>query len=139
MNEIINELSSVQLAIGLFFLVLLFMSLLGIRLHRSNRDCRDALSKCDTLQNHIAAMCSAAVNIGKSIDQLDRKLDTLTDRQEKYELKEPQGKTRTYGQAKVLLNKGVAMHEIVENCGMSYGEVELIDLMNRLEEKQSKH
>jgi len=119
--------------------MLLFVSLLGIRLFRLNRNCHDALVKCDTLQNHISAMCSAAVNIGKNIDQLNTKLDALTDRQEKYELKEPEGKTRTYGQAKVLLDNGVKLDEIVENCGMSYGEVELIDLMNRLEAKQSKH
>ena len=134
-----NEISLTEVASGLFFAGLLCAPFLGIRLYRLNKNCHDALLKFDMLQNHVAAMCSAAVNIGKSIDHLDRKLDALADRQEKYELKEPQGMTRTYGQAKVLLNNGVKMDEIVENCGMSYGEVELIDLMNRLEVKQSKH
>jgi len=134
-----SEINFIEVAAGMFFVLLLCVTLLSIRIYRINKNCHDALLKCATLQNHISSMCSAAINVGKSIDQLDRKLDTLVSRQEVYELKEPEGKARTYGQAKVLLDKGVKMDEIVENCGMSYGEVELIDLMSRLESKQSKH
>jgi len=134
-----NDLILIQTAAGLFLVGFLLFLLFGIKFHRLNKYTKETLLKCDALQSHITAMCSAAVNIGNSIDQLDRKIELLTDRQEKYELKEPRGKTRTYSQAKMLLNNGVKLNEIVEHCGMSYGEVELVAMMNKLEEKKSRH
>jgi len=135
----IKDIVFIQSIVGLFLIVFLLVLLLAVRAYRLNKICQDALSKCSMLQNHIAAICSTSVNIGKNFDKMDKKIDALADRQEKYELKEPQGKARTYGQAKVLLDKGVELDDIVENCGMSYGEVELIAMVNKLEDTQSQH
>lgn len=134
-----NDIIIIQSIAGLFLIGFLLLVLMGIRIYRLNNNYQDALQKCDTSQSHIAAMCSAAVNIGKTIDQMDRKIEALSDRQEKYELTEPQGKTRTYSQARILLNNGANLDDVAESCGMPYGEAELIAMMVELEAQQLPH
>jgi len=124
---------------GFFVVLSLCILFLGIRIYRLDKNYKSVVTKCDTLQSHITAMCSAAVNIGKNIDQLDKKVDALTERQEKYELNESQEQTMNYGQAKVLLNRGANVEDVVENCGVTYGEAELIAMMSKLEAQQSRH
>jgi len=127
----------IQTVIGLFSVCFLLFVLAGIKIRTLNRNYHEVLLKNKALQSDFSAMCSAAVNIGNHIDQLDGNIKALAVRQSKHELEEPQ--TRSFSQAKVLLGNGAEIEDVIDNCGMSYGEAELIAMMSKLEARQASN
>jgi len=125
----------IQTVIGLFTISSLLFGLSLIKIHKININYQEVLLKNKTLQSDISVMCTAAANLGEHIDKLDANIRILTARQNKHELDEPQ--TRSFSQARVLLGNGADIVDVIDNCGMSYGEAELIAAMKKLETRQS--
>lgn len=133
-----NNVELLQLVSGVVIVSFLLYVLSSIKISRLNKKYHELILKNKALQSDFSAMCSAAVNIGNKLDQLDTRFKALTYRQDKYEFKSDP-RDHSYNQAKVLLNNGANIDDIVENCDMTYGEAEFIAMMQRLETKQSQH
>ena len=91
----------------------------------------------DDLHNNFNALCSGSVGIGKRISRLESKTRQQADRQLRLEDKTPA--LQNYGNAARLANKGADMDELVDYCGLSRGEAELILFLNSQQQEQQTH
>ena len=132
-----NSINILQIVAGMFAISTLFYFLAECRISKLNKSIKSLQIKNNALQNDFTAICSSAVNMGNRIESLDTIINTLTDRQEKYELQDPSNKT--YKQAKILLNNGVDLEDVVDNCDVTYGEAELLAMLQRHEKQGSHH
>jgi len=89
------------------------------------------------LQADISALCSGSVGIGKRISRLESKARQQAERQSRLEYKAPD--LQNYGNAARLANKGADMDELVDHCGLSRGEAELILFLNSQQQAQQAH
>jgi hypothetical protein len=90
-----------------------------------------------TLQNDMRALCNAAVGMGDRVNQMERRLRQLSERQEALGLRQDQlnqedPEARSYTQAIKLAHKGAGVDDLIEVCGLSRGEAELVAMMHRL-------
>jgi len=105
-----------------------FSTILAIKL-RANKKCITSLELAQVeLQNNFNALCSGSVGIDKRISQLESKTRQQAERQSRLERKEPD--LQNYGNAARLANKGADMEELIDHCGLSRGEAELILFLN---------
>ncbi|MCK4742468.1 MAG: DUF2802 domain-containing protein [Sulfuriflexus sp.] len=91
----------------------------------------------DDLHNNFNALCSGSVGVGKRISRLESKSRLQADRQLRLEDKTPA--MQNYGNAAKLANKGADMDELVDYCGLSRGEAELILFLNSQQQDQQTH
>jgi len=91
----------------------------------------------DDLQRNFNALCSGSVGVGKRISRLESKTRQQADRQLRLEDKAPD--LQNYGNAARLANKGADMDELVDYCGLSRGEAELILFLNSQQQEQQTH
>lgn len=89
------------------------------------------------LQNDLRALCNAAVGMGDRVNQMERRLRQVSERQEALGLRQEQlnqedPEARSYNQAIKLAQKGAGVDDLVEVCGLSRGEAELVAMMHRL-------
>lgn len=117
----------IALAVGVMMLFL--------QLHRSAAEQGQSIV---TVQKDLRALCNAAVQVGERLNRLEQELkgvqarqQELGSRQDKLDLAEPEA--RTFDQAVKLVRKGASVDELVEICGLSRGEAELIAMMHRLD------
>jgi len=94
-------------------------------------------SNMDELQNNFNALCSGLVGVGKRLGRLESKTRQQAERQSRLEHKAPD--LQSYGNAARLANKGADMEELVDHCGLSRGEAELILFLNNQQQAQSTH
>ena len=109
--------------------------MLFLQLHRSAAEQGQSIV---TVQKDLRALCNAAVQVGERLNRLEQELkgvqarqQELGSRQDKLDLAEPEA--RTFDQAVKLVRKGASVDELVEICGLSRGEAELIAMMHRLD------
>lgn len=91
----------------------------------------------DDLHNNFNALCSGSVGVGKRISRLESKTRQQADRQLRLEDKTPA--LQNYGNAARLAHKGADMDELVDYCGLSRGEAELILFLNSDHQEQQTH
>ena len=91
----------------------------------------------DDLHNNFNALCSGSVGVGKRISRLESKTRQQADRQLRLEDKTPA--LQNYGNAARLANKGADMDELIDYCGLSRGEAELILFLNSEKQEQQTH
>lgn len=91
------------------------------------------------MQQDLRALCNSAVAVGERINRAERRLQQLTERQEELGMRQdrmdqedPEG--RTYAQAVKLAHKGASVEQLMEVCGLTRGEAELIAMMHRLDQ-----
>jgi len=80
------------------------------------------------IRKDISALYSGAVGIGKRLTNLERKLRLINNRQDKVELRDVD--QASYDHAVRMVKKGADIMDLVDNCGISKGEAELIKLLN---------
>lgn len=90
-----------------------------------------------SLQNDLRALCNAAVGMGDRVNQMERRLRQVAERQEALGLRQDQlnqedPEARSYTQAIKMAHKGAAVDDLIEVCGLSRGEAELVAMMHRL-------
>jgi len=93
-----------------------------------------------TIQRDLRALCNSAVTVGERIKRAERRLQQLTERQDELGLRQdqidqedPEG--RAYAQAVKMAQKGARAEELMEMCGLTRGEADLIAMMHRLDQK----
>lgn len=94
-------------------------------------------STLSELQNNFNALCSGSVGVGKRISRLESKTRQQAERQSRLEHKAPD--LQNYGNAARLANKGADMDELIDHCGLSRGEAELILFLNTQQQAQASH
>jgi len=83
------------------------------------------------LKEDLSALCSGAIGIGEHVSRLEENARSLTVRQDKLEMQE--APERSYKQALKMAQRGAALSDVIEDCGIARGEAELILLANRLD------
>ena len=122
-----NDAILMQTVTGLFIVCAVYFVLSGIKIRALNRKYNELVLKNKSLQADVSAMCEIVINTGAYTD----KPDTNTKNLEVYEPGEP--KNRLFRQAGVLLGNGAEIGDVMDNCGISYGEAELLAMMSKLE------
>jgi len=89
------------------------------------------------LQHDLRALCNAAVSMGERVNRLERELRRLDQRQDELGLQQQatvdESDGRSYNQAIKMAAKGAAVDDLVEVCGLSRSEAELLVMMHRLD------
>lgn len=91
-----------------------------------------------SVQNDMRALCSAAVAVGERMNRFERSQRQLLERQNELgQRQERLGKEDTeefsFAQAVKMAQKGASVDDLVEICGLTRGEAELVAMMHRLD------
>ena len=92
----------------------------------------------NTMQNDLRALCNAAVTVGERMNQLESQVAQLDQRQRELGLRQEQlgqaePEERSYDQAVKLVQRGAGVEELMEICGLTRGEAELVAMMHRMD------
>ena len=107
------------------------------RIRRSQCRLASMNEQLENIGNDMRAMFSASKGVDKRLARMEKKLRLQTDRQDKLELHEPN--LQAYGQAARLVRKGADADELVDTCGLSRGEAELIMFLNSEQANHQAH
>jgi hypothetical protein len=123
-TELLAVIAFAATALNLLLLVaLLVIVRANIRRHGGNR------SVIDSLQSDLAVLCKAAVGVDRRITRLEQQQKLQHERQDKLELRD--SGMQSYGQAAKLVQKGADINELMDTCGLSFGEAELIKILHQ--------
>lgn len=81
------------------------------------------------LEQELGALCSASVGAGEHVVRLEQQVQRLVERQNQLEMRA--GSERPYSHATQLVTRGADINELVETCGLTRGEAELLVMMER--------
>jgi hypothetical protein len=122
-------------ALVLAGLVAVALLIFTVRVKRAQQQQQQSLT---AIQADLRALCNAAVQVGERVNRMEEEFKLLQQRQqelgvrqEKMVHQEPQ--EVSFDQAIKLAHKGRSAEELMEICGLSRGEAELITMMHRLD------
>ena len=90
---------------------------------------RLAQDRVKQMEQELGALCSASVGAGDHLMRLEQRVRRINERQNVLEMR-PVG-DRPYAQASELVHKGADIEELMEACGLTRGEAELLVMMHR--------
>ena len=125
----VSEINTAWLVLVISSLVLFVVSLMLLRSH--NR-LKQHLGEIRNLQHDIRAITAAAIGVGERVMELERRQRRLTEKQEQFDHYDPAN--MTYEQAINMVQHGADVQELVDMCGISESEAELVTLMHRLDQ-----
>jgi hypothetical protein len=103
------------------------------RLSRSHSEAADSLrlarDRVQQLEQELAALCSASVGAGDHLTRLEQQVRRITERQNGLEMRAVTD--RPYARASELVHKGADTQELMDACGLTRGEAELLVMMQR--------
>ena len=124
------------------FIILLLVALtagLAVQQRMLDRFRRDAAELGDSLrlaqdrvlliEQELGALCSASVGAGDHLVRLEQQVRRINERQSALEMRSVG--ERPYAQASELVHKGADIEELMEACGLTRGEAELLVMMHR--------
>ncbi len=79
----------------------------------------------------LSAVVSAALGVGQRVEELEEKVRRQTERIEQRDLSEPL--QQSYRQALQMIDSGADIPTLVERCGVTRGEAELLENLYRSE------
>jgi len=88
-----------------------------------------ASERVHQLEQELGALCNASVGAGEHVLRLEQQMHRIIERQNGLEMRSVG--ERPYNQASQLVNKGANIDELVDTCGLTHGEAELLVLMQR--------
>lgn len=89
----------------------------------------DLRERIHLLEQELGALCSASVGAGEHLVKMQQQVRRITERQDQLEMRS--GAERPYSRASELVNRGAGIDELVERCGLTRGEAELLVMMQR--------
>ncbi len=92
-------------------------------------DLQLAQDRVQQIEQELGALCSASVGAGDHLLRLEQQVRRINERQSVLEMRAVS--ERPYAQASELVHKGADIQELMEACGLSRGEAELLVLMQR--------
>jgi len=121
-------------------IALLALLLLGVAMRRIARRQQQYHHSMEGTQRDLRALCNAAVAMGERVNRLEKMLHELAEQQEMLGQRQEQidqggDEDRSYTHAIKLAHKGASVDDLVEVCGLTRGEAELVAMMHRLEQR----
>jgi hypothetical protein len=110
-------------ALGLGFVSTGAVALLALRLRKVHKE-------LDAARDDVAALFAAGTGVALRLDSLEERHRRLTERMEQWELSEPF--KRSYKQAMNLIDTGAGVQDLIDQCGVTRGEAELLSDLRRL-------
>lgn len=92
-------------------------------------DSRDLRERLQQLEHEIGALCSASMGAGEHVVRLESQVQRIVERQNQLDMRI--SVERPYSQAAQLVMRGADIDELVETCGLTRGEAELLVMMQR--------
>ena len=83
-----------------------------------------------TLYRDLRALTAAAVGVGERVLELERRQRNLAERQDSVDIYD--SANQPYEQAIRMVQRGSKVSELVDICGLSQGEAELISMLHRM-------
>ncbi len=74
-------------------------------------------------------MCSASIGAGEHVVRLEQQVQRVMERQNRQDMRV--AVERPYSQANQLVTHGADIDELMETCGLTRGEAELLIMMQR--------
>ena len=105
------------------------------RVRQLQRQQQIATNHQRTIQHDVKGLFDSASGFAKRLHILEKRTRALEENQEQLTLKEPT--QQTYQHAIRLLKEGQPIEKVVENSGLSRGELELLSLLRRIEDGES--
>ena len=90
---------------------------------------RLAQDRVQQIEQELGALCSASVGAGDRLMRLEQQMRRINERQSTLEMRSVG--ERPYAQASELVHKGADIEELMETCGLTRGEAELLVMMQR--------
>lgn len=128
--EILTVMSLTSIAMN----VLLLAGAIGLLLHHLSLKSRTGKALREA-RDDLSAVVSAALGVGQRMEALEEKVRRQTERIEQRDLSEPL--QQSYRQAMQLIDSGADIPTLVERCGVTRGEAELLENLYRAE--SAKH
>ncbi len=94
------------------------------------RRLRATNGQIEVMRSDIAALFDAGIGVGHRLDTVEERNRRLTERMEQWELSEPF--KRSYKQAVSLIDTGANVQDLIDQCGVTRGEAELLSDLRRL-------
>lgn len=92
-------------------------------------DSRDLRERLQQLEQEIGALCTASMGAGEHVVRLESQVQRILERQNQIDMRV--NVERPYSQASQLVMRGADIEELVETCGLTRGEAELLVMMQR--------
>ena len=124
--------AAVPLLVGALVLSLFALVLAGVALWSMRRERARLAREAEVVRGDMRALVSAAVGVGERVMRLERQLTQLAERQDQLDLNDPAH--QSYQQAIRMARRGSDMNELIEVCGLTRGEAELVAMLHRLED-----
>ncbi|VAX13770.1 hypothetical protein MNBD_GAMMA24-1519 [hydrothermal vent metagenome] len=131
MNTILAMITEMDASswILIFSLGLLFFAFSGLR--RQQQQTRANTERLQRTQNDLRALISASLGMGERMLEVERRQRRLAERQEQLDIYD--AANQPYEQAIRMAQNGSKTDELVDICGLSETEAELIKIMHRLD------
>ena len=120
------------LLVSVLVLSLLAIALASVAIWSVRRERARLAREAEVVRGDMRALVSAAVGVGERVMRLERQLTQLAERQDQLDLNDPAH--QSYQQAIRMARRGSDMNELIEVCGLTRGEAELVAMLHRLEE-----
>ncbi|MDH5183372.1 MAG: DUF2802 domain-containing protein [Gammaproteobacteria bacterium] len=85
----------------------------------------------EVLKSDMRALVSAAIGVGERVHRIEKSLKEVSHRQEVIDQTDPGA--QAYQQAIKMAQKGSSIEELIDICGLTRGEAELIAMLHRME------
>jgi len=121
--------NSALITLALSIVVFLFSALLMMR---GRRRFVKHLNEIQDQQRDIRAITAAAIGVGERVLEIERRQRRLAERQEQLDIYD--SANQPYEQAINMVKHGADVNELVDVCGISESEAELVALMHRLDQ-----
>jgi hypothetical protein len=90
---------------------------------------RELRERVQQLEQELGALCSASLGAGEHVVRLEQQVQRIVERQNQLEMRA--SAERPYSHASQLVTRGADIDELVETCGLTRGEAELLVMMQR--------
>ena len=118
-------------AVSVIALVVAVVALMSAKsAQRRAETARDELQKkVAVLESELSAMMDGAFGVASQLQQVEMNLKDTAQRQEQIQQRDLGN--LPYNEAVRLANKGASVEELVEQCGLSRSEAELVELLHK--------
>lgn len=129
-NQIIAVLAELPLLLIISAVVLLVAVWVSVHSIKHSRELEKTIRQ---LRSDQRAMTTAAVGMGGRVLELERRLKNMREHQEQQHVDIYDSANQPYEHAIQMAKHGASIQELVDMCGVSHNEAELITMMHRLD------
>ncbi|MFO8024594.1 DUF2802 domain-containing protein [Thiohalophilus sp.] len=129
--EPLNLLSEPDFNILLLLASSVFLLLAGLAIHSLRRQNKQQQQTLAAVKNDLRALTTAAVSVGERLLEVERRQRHLAERQEQVDIYD--SANQPYEHAIRMVEKGASVEQLVDVCGLSTNEAELLHMMHRFD------